>query len=109
MLNRHQFHTYYHGTSDRNVESIKKHGLQVNNPAEGYEGMEEDESEEMGNSPYEPGHPPGVYLSSRIEGAREYGNAVFSVELPNSADWGWAENGEVLNHSISPLALKQVE
>lgn len=102
MLNRHQFRTYYHGTSDRNVESIKKHGLKAHNPAEGFEGLEEGET-------HEPGHPEGVYLSSRIEGAREYGDAVFSVELPDSADWTWAENGEVLKHSISPFALKQVE
>jgi hypothetical protein len=101
-LNRHQFRTYYHGTSDRNVESIKKHGLKAHNPAEDYEGLEEGET-------HEPGHPEGVYLANNIEGAREYGDAVFSVELPNSAPWDWAENGEVLKHSISPLALKQVE
>ena len=50
MLNRHQFRTYYHGTSDSNVESIMKHGLKANNPAEGYEGLEEGET-------HEPGHP----------------------------------------------------
>ena len=102
MLNRHQFHTYYHGTNDKNVESIKKHGLVAHNPAEGYEGLEEGET-------HEPGHPEGVYLSSNINTAREYGDAVFAVELPSSAPWGWSENGEVLKHNISPFALKQVE
>ena len=103
MLNRHQFHTYYHGTSDSNVESIMKHGLKANNPAEGYEGLEEGET-------HEPGHPEGVYLANNIEGARNYGDAVFSVELPNSAPWEWTgSEGTVLKHSISPLALKQVE
>ena len=101
-LNRHQFRTYYHGTSDSNVESIMKHGLKANNPAEDYEGLAEGET-------HEPGHPEGVYLSENINNAREYGDAVFSVELPNSAPWDWAENGEVLKHSISPLALKQVK
>ena len=103
MLNRHQFHTYYHGTNSKNVESIKKHGLVAHNPAEGYEGLEEGET-------HEPGHPEGVYLSENAETARNYGDAVFSVELPNSADWGWTgSEGVVLGHSISPLALKQVE
>lgn len=102
MLNRHQFHTYYHGTSDMNVESIMKHGLRPHNPAEGYEGLEEGET-------HDPSHPEGVYFSDSIEGAREYGNAVFSVELPNSANWLWSDSGYVLAHGVSPLALKQVE
>lgn len=76
-----------------------KHGLKANNPAAGlYDNDEED-----------PGHPTGVYLTENIETAREYGPAVFSVELPNSAKWKWSENGEVLGHDISPFALKRVE
>ena len=97
-LNRHQFHTYYHGTNSKNVESIKKHGLIAHDPEEGEE-------------PYEyTGHPKGVYLAGDINMARNYGDAVFSVELPNSADWKWTESeGHVLGHDISPFALKQVE
>lgn len=101
-LNRHQFETYYHGTGTHNVASIMKHGLRSSNPAAGYEGLEEGET-------HEPGHPEGVYFSDRLEGAREYGDAIFSVELPRSADWGWSENGHVLKHGISPLILKRVE
>ena len=102
-LNPHQFRTYYHGTSDRNVESIKKHGLKAHNPAEGYEGLKEGET-------HEPGHPTGVYLSENLETARAYGDAVFSVELPDSAPWEWTgSEGTVLGHSIHPYMLKHVE
>lgn len=101
-LNPHQFRTYYHGTGDHNVESIKKHGLKAHNPAEGYEGLEEGET-------HESGHPEGVYLSNNIDTAREYGNSIFSVDLPDSASWGQSENGEVLKHSIHPSILKHIE
>ena len=102
-LNRHQFRTYYHGTSDRNVESIKKHGLKAHNPAEGYEGLKEGET-------HEPGHPTGVYLSQSLEVARDYGDSVFSVELPDSAPWAWTgSEGEVLKHDIHPYMLKHIE
>ncbi len=103
-LNRHQFKTYYHGTSAHNVDSIMKHGLRASNPLAGLlvEGLQEDEMND-------PGHPEGVYFSDNIKGAREYGDAIFSVELPDSANWGWSENGFVLKHGISPLILKRVE
>jgi len=101
MLNRHQFRTYYHGTQPHNVESILKHGLKATNPYEGWSGLEEGETEV-------PGHPTGVYLTSSLEGAANYGDAVFSVELPDSADWGeTVGDGHVLRHDISPFALRQ--
>jgi hypothetical protein len=103
MLNRHQFHTYYHGTHSANAESISKHGLKAHDPEE----MVREEGEE----PYEyTGHPKGVYLADTLDLARSYGDAVFSVELPNSADWGWTESeGSVLSHDIPPFMLKRVE
>jgi len=103
MLNRHQFRTYYHGTNPDNAESISKHGLKAHDPEE----MVREEGEE----PYEyTGHPKGVYLADNLYLARNYGDAVFSVDLPDSADWGWTESeGHVLRHDISPFALKRVE
>ena len=96
-LSPHQFKTYYHGTSKRNASSIMKHGLQVSNP------MGEADEEESG-------YPTGVYLSDDIRIAKEYGDAVFSVDLPDSADWGdTVGDGHVLNHNISPFALRRVE
>jgi len=101
-LNPHQFRTYYHGTQPHNVASIKRHGLKAHNPAEGYEGLKEGET-------HEPGHPTGVYLAQSLEGARGYGDSVFSVELPDSAPWLWAGNGHVLKHDIHPYMLKHIE
>lgn len=107
MLNRHQFRTYYHGTHRDNAESISKHGLKAHDPeallrAE----MGEPEPEEGQFS----GHPKGVYLADNIDLARDFGDAIFSVELPDSAKWGWTESeGSVLLHDISPFALKRVE
>lgn len=100
-LNPHQFRTYYHGTGAHNVESIKEHGLKAHNPAaesdypEGYE---------------DPGHPTGVYLTENLNTAKEYGDEVFSTELPDSAPWGWTEShGAVLKHDIHPYMLKHVK
>lgn len=101
-LNRIQFHTYYHGTSDSNVESILKEGLKANTP-----GAEEYWYDE--NDP-DPGHPHGVYFSGTLEGAKEYGDAVFAADLPDSADWKWSENGDyVLGHDLPPFFLRRVE
>ena len=101
-LNRHQFRTYYHGTNSRYVENIKKEGLKTHLPGS------EEEWYDINNP--EPGHPKGVYLTENIDTARNYGDAVFSVELPDSANWGWTEGeGSVLLHDIHPYMLKQVE
>jgi len=101
-LSKHQFRTYYHGTQEHNVEGIEKHGLKANLPGEAWGLNDPDDPD--------PGHPKGVYLSSNIEGARDYGNVVYSVELPDSADWGWTESeGHVLLHDINPVVLKRVE
>ena len=101
-LNKHQFRTYYHGTSPHNVESIMKHGLKAHNPEEPL-GEDIDENQFTG-------HPKGVYLGSDIETARNYGDAIFAVELPDSADWKWTESeGHVIGHDISPFFLKRVE
>lgn len=98
-----QFETYYHGTNPANVESIKKHGLKMNNPAAGLYDNEEDEND--------PGHPTGVYLSSNINTAEDYGDAIFAVELPNKGtNWLWTESdGEVVGSDIPPEMLKQVK
>ena len=99
-LNRHQFRTYYHGTNAQNAEGIEKHGLQPHTPGEWL--FEEGE--------HDPGHPPGVYLTRNIDTARGYGDAVFAVDLPDSADWGGTESeGHVLNHGINPVVLRRVE
>lgn len=100
-LNPIQFRTYYHGTDDRNVESILREGLKASTP-----GAEEYWYDE--NDP-DPGHPHGVYFATTIEGARAYGPAVFAADLPDSADWKWSENGEVLGHDLPPYFLRQVE
>ena len=103
-LNNLQFRTFYHGTNPKNVESILKHGLKVNNPVEGLRGQIPDEYLE------DYGHPTGVYLTDDLETARGYGDAVFAVDLPNRADWGWTESeGAVLLHDIHPYMLKRVE
>jgi len=100
-LNRIQFHTYYHGTSDSNVESILKEGLKANTPGAGEYWYDE-------NDP-DPGHPHGVYFASTLEGAKAYGDAVFAADLPDSADWKWSENGYVLGHDLPPFFLRRVE
>lgn len=103
-LNKHQFRTYYHGTNTHNVESILKHGLKANNPVESLRGQIPDEDLD------DYGHPTGVYLAEDIDTARGYGDAVFAVDLPRSADWRWTESeGVVLGHDISPYALRRVE
>lgn len=103
-LNRIQFRTYYHGTDDSKVESILKEGLKASTPGAGEYGYEHVNE----NNP-EPGHPHGVYFATTLEGAREYGPAVFAADLPDSADWKWSENGEVLGHDLPPYFLRQVE
>lgn len=100
-LNRIQFRTYYHGTDDSKVESILKEGLKANTPGAGEWDIDDDNPE--------PGHPRGVYFATTIEGARKYGPAVFAADLPDSADWKWSENGEVLGHDLPPYFLRQVE
>jgi hypothetical protein len=100
-LNRIQFRTYYHGTDERNVESILKEGLKANTPGAGEYWYDE-------NDP-DPGHPHGVYFSNTIEGARAYGSAVFAADLPDTANWKWSENGEVLGHDLPPFFLRRIE
>lgn len=103
-LNRIQFHTYYHGTSDSNVENIMKEGLKANTPGAGEYGYET-----VGEDNPEPGHPHGVYFSGTLKGAKEYGDAVFAADLPDSADWKWSENGYVLGHDLPPFFLRRVD
>jgi hypothetical protein len=77
--------------------------LKAHNPAEGAYGYDEEAENDLG-------HPTGVYLAEKVDTARQYGDAVFSVELPDSADWKWTESdGSVIGHDISPFALKRVE
>jgi len=101
-LNPQQFRTYYHGTNSANAESIIREGLKASTPGAEEYWYDEDNPD--------PGHPHGVYLTDSIERARNYGDAIFSVELPDSADWKWTESeGHVLGHDISPLILRRVE
>lgn len=109
VLNPFQFETFYHGTGDHNVESIKKFGLKTSNPAEDYELADSDDY-------VEPGHPPGVYLAHSLDHARQFGPSVFEVKLPSGRenpevwkhDHGYTQD-EVFPHDIPPSLLKQVE
>jgi len=96
------FTRYYHGTSERNVESIMKEGLKQSDPS-----MWLRESGQIGEDEGEdPGHPTGVYLGDK-ETASGYGDAVFSVDLPNKhSNWGWTESeGSVWQADIPPMFL----
>jgi hypothetical protein len=95
-----QFEKYYHGTSEKNAESIMKKGLKMSNPAAG---LYDDDYEETG-------HPTGVYLGD-LETARGYGGAVFEVDLPAKHDnWGWTESeGHVWTANIPPKKIRRVE
>jgi hypothetical protein len=96
-----QFERYYHGTGEHNVESILKEGLKEHNPSEG---LYEDEDYEE----YE--HPKGVYLAGNIEHARQYGDAIFAVDLPSAGvDWKWSSEGYVHSGDIHPYLLRRVE
>ena len=109
VLNPFQFETFYHGTGDHNVESIKKFGLKVSNPAEEWEGADSEDY-------IDPGHPPGVYLGHSLDEARRYGQAVFEVKLPSyrenpevwKHDYRYSQD-EVFPHDIPPSLLRQVE
>lgn len=96
-----QFEKLYHGTNRSNVESILKEGLKVNNPAAGLYGDDADEDY---------GHPTGVYLGS-TETARDYGDAVFEVELPSRHEnWGWTESeGRVWTEDIPANRIRYVQ
>jgi hypothetical protein len=101
-LNPVQFRTYYHGTNWGNVESILEEGLKAHLPGS------EEPWYDLDNP--DPGHPYGVYLTDTLESARNYGDAVFAVDLPNNADWKWTESeGVVIGHDISPTVLRRVE
>lgn len=101
-LNRHQFRTYYHGTDDSNVESILKEGLKASTPGAGEYWYDETDPDL--------GHPHGVYFSENIETAKNYGDAVFAADLPDSADWKWTESdGTVLGHDLPSVFLRRVE
>lgn len=101
-LNRVQFRTYYHGTNFSNAEKVMKEGLKAHLPA-----SEEDWYDE--NDP-DPGHPYGVYLTDNIDTAKGYGDAVFAVDLPDFAQWGWTEGeGHVITHDLPPIFLRRVE
>lgn len=109
VLNPFQFETFYHGTSDANVENIKKFGLRVSNPAEDYELADSEDY-------IEPGHPPGVYLAESFGRANEFGDAVFEVRLPERSenrevwrdDYGYSQD-ERFPHDIPPQFLRQVQ
>lgn len=102
-LSKVQFRTYYHGTNPLNVESIQKTGLKQHNPA-AFENPDWDEEYEFMDSPT------GVYMSPDIDEARGYGKAVFAMDLPDFANWGWTGGeGRVLQSDIPPEMLKRVE
>ena len=90
-LNKHQFKTYYHGTRFENVDSIEKEGLKA-------------------KQWHPEGSPKGVYFGG-LESAEGFGEAVFSFELPESQVHPLAFSGDwaMVNHDISPLALKRVK
>lgn len=104
MLNPHQFTTYYHGTpTEENAAKITNEGLKATTPGEDEEWFAE----------WGPryGNPRGVYLTTDVEQAKEYGDHVFSVDLPNIAfkDSPWSEAGIVYPHNIPKYLIRRVQ
>lgn len=95
------FTRYYHGTSERNADSIIKEGLKQHDPSGWLK-----ESGQIDPDDEDPGHPTGVYLGDRAT-AEEYGDVIFSVDLPNKhSNWGWTESeGHVWQADIPPVFL----
>jgi hypothetical protein len=102
-LSKIQFERFYHGTSPHNVENVLKEGLKAHKPGEE---LDEMYGEDIGG----PGHPKGVYFGD-LETARNYGGAVFSVDLPSKhPNWGWTESeGHVWEGDIPPQMLRLEE
>jgi hypothetical protein len=92
-LNKHQFKTYYHGTRFENVDSIQKEGLKA-------------------KQWHPQGAPKGVYMGG-LETAEAFGSgeAVFAIDLPESQVHPIGIRGDwvMVNHDISPFALKRVK
>ena len=98
-----QFQKYYHG-SNVGPEVILKEGLKAHKPGEELDAMY---GEDFGG----PGHPTGVYLGDTRKVAEDYGNHIYSIELPERHDnWGWTESeGHVWEGDIPPHFIRYEE
>lgn len=90
------FVKYYHG-SHVGPEVILKEGLKAHKPGEELDALY---GEDIGG----PGHPTGVYFGDTRKVAEDYGNHIYSVELPaQHKNWGWTESeGAVWEGDIPP-------
>ncbi len=99
-MSQNQFATYYHGTGHHNVESIKEKGLIPNRPGEdmGFEDAD---------------HPWGVYMTQNLDEAREFGPAVFAVDLSREEErnmnYSYSNSHNAYPGVVPPHRLRLVE
>lgn len=109
--------TLFHGTSSENAEKIMSRGLKPKRPVMGYTenyGMDRDDDSYDPDMPmYDENYPRGVYLTSDIEHAREFGDAVIGVDPSKLSKKNWVAShddmAEVYAKRIPTRAMKRVE
>lgn len=88
--------TYYHGTRRQNVDAIVANGLVVSQPGGGDPDIDEDEFGGRGS---------GVYVTTNLDEALDYGNEVFAVLLsPDEVDGYVVDNSDQFTSRSIPAS-----